>query len=421
MSFVEWIKGVLAVSVLVLAGAAQAAEQGVSKIVMFDESVPAAARAAAIAKAGGQVVKEFAFINAVEAVFPETKAFHAEGFGSADAGIAKGREGVASVELNAVHNWLVQSPAAMRSVAMPAVADFLRHGAVAAPAVGPSAAVDGGTENGVPWGVARVHASAAWERSRMGEGVKVGVIDTGIDGTHPALKANYKGGFNAVTAGGDPNDDHGHGTHVAGTIAAASPEVVGVAPKASLYGIKVLDAKGNGSYASIIAGLQWAVDNRMNVVNMSLGGPPSEALEAAVKKTLAAGVSIIAAAGNDPKAEVSAPGRYDGVIAVSASTAQDGIASFSTTGKQVAFIAPGYQVPSTWPGGGMKTLSGTSMATPHVTGLAVLAIAMGARGPTGVRQALDAAAAPLDGLNQNQQGGGMIDAGRLAAPRVASR
>ena len=412
MSFVKWCAGVLAAIVLVLAPTVRAAEQGVSKIVMFEEGVPAAERAAAVARAGGRVVKDFAFINAVEAEFPQAaSAFHAAGFSAGT--LTKGREHVASVELNTVHNWLVQSPAALRSVAMPAVADFLRRGAVAAPPIGTAAAVDGSSENGVPWGVARVHASAAWERSRMGEGVKVGVIDTGIDGTHPALKANYKGGFNAVTPGAEPKDDHGHGTHVSGTIAAASPEVVGVAPKASLYGIKVLDAKGNGSYANILAGLEWAVTNRMNVVNMSLGGPPSPALEEAVKKTLAAGVSIIAAAGNDPKAEVSAPGRYDGVIAVSASTSQDGIASFSSTGKQVAFIAPGYQVPSTWPGGGMKTLSGTSMATPHVTGLAVLAIAMGARGPAGVRQALDNAAAPLDGLKPEQQGGGMIDAGRL--------
>ena len=136
-------------------------------------------------------------------------------------------------------------------------------------------------------------------------------------------------------------------------------------------------------------------------------------LQQAVEKTVAAGVTIVAAAGNDPEAEVSAPARYPQTIAVSASTSDDGLAYFSTTGPEVDFIAPGHQVPSTWLGGGTKSLSGTSMATPHVTGLAVLAYALGATSPDKVRAMLNKAASPLSGLQANQQGAGMIQADRL--------
>ena len=266
----------------------------------------------------------------------------------------------------------------------------------------------------IPWGIARVKASAVWSRT-MGKGVKVGVIDTGIDSKHPDLAANYKGGVNIVDSSADPMDDNGHGSHVAGTIAAVKDGkgVVGVAPEASLYAIKVLDADGGGTPDAIVDGLQWAAEHKLNVVNLSLGGTGTAALKRAVKAAYKAGVTIVAASGNDPKEPVSSPANYPESIAVSASSKVDGIAPFASTGPEIAFIAPGVDIVSSAPGGGLAQHSGTSMASPHVAGLAALAIALGAQGPAQVRAALEAAAVPLKGLSKDQQGAGMIEADRL--------
>ncbi|MBI2362583.1 MAG: S8 family serine peptidase [Elusimicrobia bacterium] len=402
MMIPRWSKVFLAAVLMAAAGAAKAASNEVSKVILFDPGVSAEQRAAAVERSGGKVVRQLALVDGVEAVFP---AFKLASVGTA--ALAKGRAGVKAVELNEKRNWLVV--AAPSFGAMPSIGDFLKRGAAPAPSVGPGEAKADAAADPRPWGVQRVGAQAAWGRT-MGAGVRVAVLDTGIDASHPALKANYKGGFNSAAEGGDVKDGR-------------SKDIVGVAPQASLYAVKVLDDDGNGTYASIIKGLEWAVENRMQVVNMSLGGPASEALEAAVKKTLAAGVVIVAAAGNDPDAPVSAPALYDGVIAVSASAKDDSLAFFSTTGPEVDFIAPGHQVTSTWPGGGTNSISGTSMATPHVAGLAVLAVGMGYRGPAGVTAALKKAAKPIAGLKPEQQGSGMIDAGALrpAAINVAMR
>lgn len=405
MMIPRWSKVFLAAVLMAVAGAAKAASNEVSKVILFDPGVSAEQRVAQVERAGGKVVRQLALVDGVEAVFP---AVRLASFGAAP--LAKGRSGIKAIELNEKRNWLVAATPAFG--AMPSIGDFLKRGAAPVPAVGPSEAVGDAAADPQPWGIHRVNAQAAWGKT-MGAGVRVAVLDTGIDASHPALKGNYKGGFNSAQEGGSADDGHGHGTHVAGTIAAGSKDLVGVAPQASLYAVKVLDDEGNGTYASIIKGLEWAVENRMQVVNMSLGGPSSEALEAAVKKTLAAGVVIVAAAGNDPEAPVSAPALYDGVIAVSASAKDDSLAFFSTTGPEVDFIAPGHQVTSSWPGGGTSTISGTSMATPHVAGLAVLAVGMGYRGPAGVTAALKKAAKPIAGLKPEQQGNGMIDAGAL--------
>lgn len=269
-----------------------------------------------------------------------------------------------------------------------------------------------------PWGVGRVNAQEAWPRTQ-GKGVRVAVIDTGIDDSHPDLKANVAGGWNAL----DPKepsrwqDDQGHGTHVAGTIAAARDGngVVGVAPKARLFAVKVLDAEGNGNYSDIIAGIDWCAKNRIAVANLSLGADEgSDPLREAVKAAAKAGVTIVAAAGNSSGGPVSFPGAYPETIAVSASDQNDRLAGFSSVGPEVGFIAPGMTIRSTMKGGGWGDMSGTSMASPHVAGLAALAVSLGARGVDGVRQALAAASSPLPGLSAKQQGAGLVDAGRLA-------
>ena len=406
------MKRILATSLLLVmslsALAGQSAKSaGSSKILTFSPDVSAEARREIVQKAGGRIVRELPLIDGVEAEFPMFTLM-------SDASL-KAKRGVKSVEPNTYRNWLVAGPAPLQSVVIPSAQQVLLQSMpnkAAAPQIGEAGMKAEAADPRIPWGVARVRASSVWDRT-MGAGVKVAVVDTGIDPSHPALSGNYKGGYNAVDPKADPKDDHGHGTHVAGTIAAAGENIVGVAPQASLYAVKVLDGEGNGTVAGIIDGLDWCVKNKIHIINMSLGGPHSDALQQAVEKTAAAGVAIVAAAGNDPEAEVSAPARYAQSIAVSASTSEDGLASFSTTGSEVDFIAPGHKVPSTWPGGCTRSLSGTSMATPHVAGLAVLAYALGARSPDAIRAALNKAASPLNGLNANQQGAGMIQADRL--------
>ena len=264
----------------------------------------------------------------------------------------------------------------------------------------------------VPWGIARVRAPFAWPRTQ-GQGVRVAVIDTGIDLNHPDLKANIAGGYNALDPKAPPQDDNEHGTHVAGTIAAIwdGNGVVGVAPKARLYAVKVLNKDGRATLTSIIKGLIWCAQNNIQVANMSLGSPiGSIFMRLAVNYAHDHGVVLIAAAGNNGKF-VEYPGGYDNVIAVAASDVHDKIADFSSRGAKVEFIAPGVDVKSTVPGG-YATFSGTSMATPHVTGLAALAIAQGASGLDGVRAALHRAAGSI-GLPREQQGFGLIDAAKI--------
>jgi subtilisin len=225
------------------------------------------------------------------------------------------------------------------------------------------------------WNIERIDAPASWEIS-TGDPIKVGVIDTGIDLSHPDLKDNIKGGYNAIYPGKSPNDDNGHGTHVAGIIAALNNSigVVGVGPNIDLYAIKVLNASGSGYLSDVIEGLDWAVSNGIQVVNMSLGTSKDvQSLHDAILRTYNAGVTIVAAAGNSGGA-VSYPAAYPEVIAVSATDSNDRIAYWSSRGPEVDLAAPGVRIYSTYKGKTYATLSGTSMAAPHVTGAAALII-----------------------------------------------
>ncbi|MBI5597811.1 MAG: S8 family serine peptidase [Elusimicrobia bacterium] len=375
-----------------------------TQIVSFQEGLSPEARAAAVTAAGGRVEKDLPFVDAVVVSF---------GIAPQAAMRLKANPAVEAVEPNEYRKWIEAAPAPLSSVAFPTPAAALRT-AAPVPSLGPGEPkADAEKPSEVPWGVERLHAPQIWSRA-TGKGVKVAVIDTGIDATHPDIAPNHAGGFNAVEPGSEQTDEHGHGTHVAGTVAGASNKmgVIGVAPEARLYGVKVLDKDGGGTTDIVVAGIAWTVENGMQVVNMSLGGPSSTALKKAVQKAAAAGVVIVAAAGNDPEAPVSAPAMYPEAIAVSASTAQDGLADFSTTGPEVDFIAPGHEIVSAWPGRKLAKLSGTSMASPHVAGLAALAVQLGARGAAGVKAALKKAAVPLSGLNEAQQGNGIVEVDR---------
>lgn len=378
------------------------------RIVTFQPGTPLKARRALIEEAGGVVVKELPLIDGLLVKF---KKFSPNGGGLSPKAMKK----VEFVEIDEYRIWIEASPAPMSSIALPSAGAALKRAAAGKepiPEAVPRRVLaeepeeERATE--VPWGVERVHAPAVWQYV-TGDGVKVAVIDTGIDGGHPDLSANYAGGANTVDPEAPPTDDHGHGTHVAGTIAAVSNEVgvVGVAPHAKLYAVKVLDANGGGSFSTIIDGINWCVENGVHIANMSLGGPHSDVMHKAVRRAYEAGLTIVAASGNNPRAAVSSPARYPETIAVSASTSEDDLAGFSTTGEEIDFIAPGHEILSTWPDSQLAKLSGTSMASPHIAGLAALAYEAGATTPESIRRALSKAAVPIEGLDGTQQGRGL--------------
>lgn len=232
----------------------------------------------------------------------------------------------------------------------------------------------------LPWGVDRIDADLAWATTK-GTGVKVAIVDTGIYKRHKDLKANIKGGYNCIAESDDFNDDHSHGTHCAGIVAAVDNTigVVGVAPEAWLYGVKVLDASGGGYLSDCVEGIQWCVDNGMDVASMSWGGYGTwPTLEAACNAAWAAGVVLVAAAGNESYLTPDLmPAGYSSVIAVSATDSSDNLAYFSNYGNEIELAAPGVSIYSCVLGTskyGYK--SGTSMACPHVSGVAALILAV---------------------------------------------
>jgi minor extracellular protease Epr len=237
----------------------------------------------------------------------------------------------------------------------------------------------------ITWGDADVGAPQAWAAGITGAGVKVGIIDGGIDYTHPYL--NVVGGYDFTTGSSSPaayTDNvpscDGHGTHVAGTVGAKhnNSQVVGVAPDVQLYALKVFQDFGAGCLAwssDQMSALDWAATNGLKVVNMSLGGPGSSvAYQMAVTNAIAAGVTIVAAAGNDAGGAIDYPAAYSGVVAVGALDQGNTPAGYESVGPQMLVAAPGSNVLSTLPGGGVGLKSGTSMASPHVVGVVALLV-----------------------------------------------
>lgn len=280
-------------------------------------------------------------------------------------------------------------------------------------------------EESLPWGVDRIDAELAWWIS-TGSGVKVAIVDTGIDLDHPDLQANIAGNVNIINPNKTGDDDNGHGTHVAGTVAAVdnTEGVIGVAPAANLYAVKVLDRRGSGWLSDVIAGLEWCITNNMQVINMSLG-TSSDILSFhdAIKVVDAAGIIQVAAAGNASRGPVGYPAAYPEVIAVSATDEANQLAGFSSTGPEIELAAPGVNILSTWKGGGYKTIEGTSMACPHVTGTVALALAVGV---ADIRGTLQATADDLGTPDKdNLYGYGLVDAEEavggtlLAPPRIS--
>jgi VCBS repeat-containing protein len=256
------------------------------------------------------------------------------------------------------------------------------------------------------WGVKKIGTPAVHAAGVWGDGVKVAVIDTGIDYIHddpddtpyvvdPEFLHNYKGGYDFVNNDSDPMDDNGHGTHVAGILAAEKNGylVSGVAPHVDLYGLKILDASGNGDESNLILALQWSIDHGMNVVNMSLGTHTNvPAMQTAVENAAAAGIILVAASGNTVTINdllfgcpVAYPAAYPQVLSTTFTNTNNALTGLSCTGPEVDFASPGDNIISPVPIGpcqncdphGYKALSGTSMASPHLAGAVALLLSAG--------------------------------------------
>ncbi|WP_349769344.1 S8 family peptidase [Bacillus sp. NTK071] len=242
----------------------------------------------------------------------------------------------------------------------------------------------------LPDGVEMIQAPAIWDAAQKGKDRVIAIVDTGCQIDHPDLQSRIIDGRNFTEDFGGAkdrfDDNNGHGTHVAGTIAAVGGEkgVKGVAPNSKLLIVKVLNGAGSGSYQSIIEGIRYATDwkgpngERVNVISMSLGGPSDlPELHEAIKDAVNQNISVVCAAGNEGDAredtpEFAYPGAYNEVIEVGAASFQRTLAPFSNTNNEIDLIAPGVNILSTYPGGEYAVLSGTSMATPHVSGALAL-------------------------------------------------
>ncbi|MEU3747725.1 MULTISPECIES: S8 family peptidase [Streptomyces] len=233
------------------------------------------------------------------------------------------------------------------------------------------------------WGLDRIdQADTAGDQKYTypdggGEGVTAYVIDTGVRISHQDFGGRAAHGFDAVDNDQTADDGNGHGTHVAGTIAGTAH---GVAKKAKVVAVRVLDDNGSGTTEQVVAGIDWVTQNHSgpSVANMSLGGGADEALDAAVQRAIASGVTFAVAAGNESSdAGQGSPSRVPEALTVASSTKDDEQSDFSNFGSVVDLYAPGSDITSAWNDSdtGVKTISGTSMASPHVAGAAALYLA----------------------------------------------
>ncbi|MCX5203428.1 S8 family peptidase [Streptomyces sp. NBC_00237] len=242
---------------------------------------------------------------------------------------------------------------------------------------------DATQDNPPSWGIDRIdQADTALDKKYTypdgaGEGVTAYVIDTGVRVTHKDFGGRASSGFDAIDNDDNADDGNGHGTHVAGTIAG---DAHGVAKKAKIVAVRVLDDSGSGTTEQVVAGIDWVTANHKgpSVANMSLGGGADPALDEAVQKAIASGVTFAIAAGNDASdAKDHSPARVPEAITVASSAEGDSQSSFSNFGSLVDLYAPGSDITSSWNDSddGTKTISGTSMATPHVAGAAAVYLA----------------------------------------------
>jgi subtilisin family serine protease len=351
-----------------VAGAGPAGDAAPVKAIVTFKAHPGAAARDAVRAAGGSVRRTFTLIDGMAITIPA----------NAMAGLRRNPL-VASVEPDATITTLEPT------VQAESTGDFEYDNA---------------------WGVTHIGSKSAHDAGVRGAGIKVAVIDTGVDYIHddpddnpyvvdPEFNTNYAGGWDFVSNDNDPMDDNGHGTHVAGILAAEKNGylVVGVAPEVDLYALKILDANGSGDESNLILALQWAVDHDIDVVNMSLGTHDVvPALQTAVQNAAAAGLLMVAASGNTVTFEellygcpVAYPGAYPHVLSTTFTNQNDALTGYSCTGPEVDFASPGDNIFSPVPIGpcqncspyGYAALSGTSMASPHLAGSVALLLDAG--------------------------------------------
>ncbi|MEB3329424.1 MAG: S8 family serine peptidase [Candidatus Sericytochromatia bacterium] len=255
------------------------------------------------------------------------------------------------------------------------------------------------------WGLAKIGAPKAWDTTKGRGGPLVAIIDTGVDASHPDLASQVLPGKDFVNRDDDASDDNGHGTHVAGTVAALGDNgagAAGVAFEAKILPVKVLSARGSGPVSGIVDGINYAVARGAKVINLSLGSAfPSVALRTAVADAVRAGVVVVAAAGNSDTTDRMYPAGFPDVLAVGASTPQDTRASFSNHGDWVTIAAPGQGIYAPYRGA-YRSLSGTSMAAPHVAGAAALVMAANPSWSAAqVKQALEQSGDAVRGFEAN--------------------
>jgi subtilisin family serine protease len=267
-------------------------------------------------------------------------------------------------------------------------------------------------DNPPSWGLDRIDQEATAGDKKYtypdngGEGVTAYIIDTGVRITHKDFGDRASHGFDAVDGDDSADDGQGHGTHVAGTVAGTDH---GVAKKAKVVAVRVLDDSGSGTTEQVVAGIDWVTENAKgpSVANMSLGGPQDEALDAAVQKSIDAGITYSVAAGNEgADADGSSPARVKDALTVAASDDQDAQADFSNFGPLVDIYAPGVDIVSSsnTSDDATETLSGTSMAAPHVAGAAALFLGANQDAtPADVAKGLTDAATP-DAISNPSEG-----------------
>ena len=396
------MKTALLTFLLLAAGPACAGQ----KIITFEGDVTLAAQARLVQGRGGRIVREFPFINGVLAEFPEDVK-------TADISRAPG---VDSAEDDREIYWLASEQPSLLQAAQAEAAALLRGEAAGtqppqAPApISPvyitTANAEGKTER-LPWSSVRMGAPKAWGYTK-GKGARVAVLDGGVECTHPDLAANCAPGYNVFAPGTLPEDGTGHGTHVAGIIAGALnwSGMAGLAPEATIIPVKVLNSSGTGKVSQIIAGMEWAVNQKVDIMNMSLGAPDYIAAQAkAVKAARKAGVLVVCAAGNFA-GDVGFPAGYEDSVAVTAIDYSNKLAKFSCSGPATDFAAPGVRIYSSYPVNSFLLADGTSQAAPHVSAVAALAVGLGIKGEAALRAALVKASVNI-GLPPEQQGAGV--------------
>jgi subtilisin len=284
--------------------------------------------------------------------------------------------------------------------------------------------INADTSTAVAWGLQRIGIDACWQQGFCGAGVRVGQLDTGVDGTHPALRGRiaefmeFDGdGFPVHST--PPRDSGSHGTHIAGVICGQPCDglYIGTAPGAELCSAMVIE--GGKSLVRVLAGMDWMLDCKVRVLCISLGIPSYNPLfEILLNRLRRAGVLVIAPVGNRGSGRTTSPANYPGVIAVGAINAQDRVPRFS--GGQVFqratdlykpnLVAPGVDIPSAKPGGGLQLRSGTSMAAAHVAGVAALLFQARPKAtPAEVEDAILTTCTPLPDSNEYRCGSGLID------------